>query len=245
MHSKPPRRGSQPSQPTEYWRDTHLMVEGPVVAEFQELFVANWTEQHGPPLLRDDYYPETGQRGGHAVQAVASAPGAMNRLTYVMYLSAITSAKRSVLLTQGYFAPDNQLLNALSDAARRGVDVRLILPRNSDHYAVQQVSRSHYGRLLRDGVRIYERTGTILHAKTAVIDGSWSTVGSTNLELWSFASTDEVNAAVFGSQFAAEMESLFEEDLSESEEVFLEDWKQRPLLDRASQFFFSLFRYWM
>jgi cardiolipin synthase A/B len=239
------RHKKQPSAPTEYWRDTHVMIRGPAASQFQELFIETWGDQHGPPLLRGDYFPKQEQCGDRVVQAVNSRPGYMNRMTYTMYISAIAHARQSIHLTQSYFAPDNRLLQALTDAARRGVDVRIILARYTDHFSVREAGRSQYGELLNSGVRVYERLETVLHAKTAVVDGVWSTIGSTNMDFWSFVSGDEVNAVILDRQFAAEMELLFEDDLEESEEILLEDWKQRPLLDRTKQLFFSLFRYWM
>ena len=240
------RHRGKPTMPIEdYWRDTHVMVEGPAASEFQKLFMTTWAEQGGPPLVRGDYFPKLEQRGDHVVQAVDSRPGYTNRATYIMYVSAIMHARHSVHLTHSYFVPDTLLLQALKDAAKRGVDVRIILPKHTDHFSVRQAARSYYAQLLESGVRIFERSNTVLHAKTAVIDGVWSTIGSTNLELWSFATTDEVNAVILGPQFAAEMESLFEEDLDDSEEISWDDWKQRPLFDRAKQLLFSLLRYWM
>lgn len=221
------------------------MIEGPAASEFQRLFMTTWAEQGGPPLLRSDYFPKLEQCGDDVVQAVDSRPGYTNRTTYVMYVSAIIHARHSIHLTHSYFAPDILLLRALKDAAKRGVEVRIILPRHTDHFSVRQAARWHYAQLLESGVRIFERSNTVLHAKTAVIDGVWSTVGSTNLELWSFATTDEANAVILGSRFATEMESLFEEDLDDSEEILWDDWKQRSLLDRTTQFLFSLLQYWM
>ncbi len=239
------RHKGDPSTVDEYWRDADVMIEGPAVAQFQRLFMATWADQGGPALMRGTYFPKQERCGDQLVQVVGSRPGYMNRRTYAMYLSAIAHASRSIHLTHSYFAPDAEILEALKDAARRGVDVRLILPGYTDHLSVRHAARSYYTGLLEAGVRIYERSDTILHAKTAVIDGVWSTVGSTNLELWSFAATDEINAVVLDRSFAAEMESLFQDDLDESVEILPADWKRRPLFDRAAQLFFSLFRYWM
>jgi cardiolipin synthase A/B len=244
MRGRRHRKG-QPSVPTEYWRDTHVVIEGPAASEFQRLFMDTWTDQHGPLLSKGNYFRNAEGRGDQMVQAVSSQPGYMNRTTYIMYVSAIAHARHSIHLTHSYFAPDTQLLQALKDAASRGVDVRIILPKYTDHFSVREAARWHYSDLLKSGVRIFERRETVLHAKTAVIDGVWSTVGSTNLELWSFVTIDEVNAVILGRQFADEMESLFEDDLDESEEILWENWRQRPLLDRTKQLFFSLFDYWM
>jgi cardiolipin synthase len=162
-----------------------------------------------------------------------------------MYVSAVANASKSVYMTQSYFAPDDEMLEALMQAARRGVDVRIILPEYTDHAVVREAARWHYAQLLKAGVKLYERAATVLHAKTAVIDGVWSTVGSTNLELWSFVSNDEINAVVLGRDFAEDMERAFQDDLEDSNEILLGEWTHRPLLDRAKQFFFNLFHYWL
>lgn len=233
------------SPPEEFWRDTHVMIEGPATRDFQRLFIETWQKQKGPPLAPADYYPVVGRKGDDIVQVVASSKGYANRTAYTMYVSAVASASKSIYMTQSYFVPDDQMLEALTQAARRGVDVRIILPEYTDHNAVREAARWHYAQLLKAGVKIYERAATVLHAKTAVIDGAWSTVGSTNLELWSFVSNDEINAVVLGRDFAEDMERAFQDDLEDSNEVLPGEWTRRPLLDRAKQFFFNLFHYWL
>jgi cardiolipin synthase len=233
------------SPPEEFWRDTQVMIEGPAARDFQRLFIETWQKQKGPPLAPADYYPAVGKKGDDIVQVVASSKGYCNRTTYTMYVSAIANASKSVHITQSYFAPDDQMLEALMQAAQRGVDVRIILPEHTDHGVVRQAARWHYTRLLKTGVKLYERAATVLHAKAAVIDGVWSTVGSTNLELWSFVSNDEINAVVLGRTFAKDMERAFQDDLEDSNEVLLGEWTRRPLFDRAKEFFFHLFRYWL
>jgi cardiolipin synthase len=148
-------------------------------------------------------------------------------------------------MTQSYFAPDDQMMQALTDAAKRGVDVQIILPEYTDHAIVRQAGRWHYGELLKAGVKLYERSGTVLHSKSMVVDGIWSTIGSTNLELWSFVSNDEINAVILSREFAKKMESSFEEDVAESNRILPEEWAQRPLIERTKQFIFNLFNYWM
>ena len=148
-------------------------------------------------------------------------------------------------ITQSYFAPDRQMLEAFTDAAKRGVDVRIILPGSTDHGVVRQAGRRHYGQLLGSGVKIYERQGAILHAKTAVIDGVWSTVGTTNLEMWSLGRNDEINAIVLGPGFGAVMEESFADDLSQSRQILPEEWGERPLLERAKEFFSGLLDAWL
>jgi cardiolipin synthase len=245
VYLKSRRPGDRESPPEAFWRDTNVMVEGPAVAEFQKLFFATWESQNGPALSEAGYFPDTEQKGDHPVQVVGSTRGPMNRSTYLMYVAAIAQAKNSVHVIQSYFVPDTQMLEALTDAAKRGVDVRMILPESTDHAVVRQAGRWRYGELLRSGVKLYERQGAILHAKTAVIDGVWSTVGTTNLEMWSLAHNDEINAVVLGPEFGTLMEESFAYDLAQSREILPQEWGERPLLERAKQFFSSLLEPWL
>jgi cardiolipin synthase len=237
--------GEGGAAPSQLWRDTHLMVEGPAVTAFQELFFRTWTKQNAPLPGTGHYFPEVHETGDQMVQVVASTRGPESRICYMMYVSAIVHARRSVHLTQSYFAPDEQMMRALKDAARRGVDVKIVLPEYSDHGIVRHAGRWHYGELLDAGVKLYERSGVVLHAKTAVIDDSWSTICSTNLDLWSLVTNDEVNAVVIGPAFAEEMEASFQRDLLESKELLAGEWQHRPLPERARQFFAHLFEYWL
>jgi cardiolipin synthase len=123
--------------------------------------------------------------------------------------------------------------------------VKIILPETTDHAIIRQAGRSRYAQLLESGVKIYECQGAILHAKTAVVDGVWSTIGSTNFEYWSLASSDEVNTVVIGSRFGREMEECFAKDLARSIRITPDDWRQRPLLERAKQLFSGLIDRWL
>jgi cardiolipin synthase len=162
-----------------------------------------------------------------------------------MYVSAIKKSQDFVHMTMAYFVPDRQSKNVLREAARRGVDVKLVLPSTSDSNLTFYAGRSHYGDLLESGVKVYERQSSILHAKTAVIDGVWSTVGSTNFELWSFMRNNEINAIILGADFANEMEELFNKDLAESKKITPEYWSRRPILDRMKEFFARLVSHWL
>ena len=155
------------------------------------------------------------------------------------------SASCPDVLTNAYFVPDPQLLAALEGAAARGVDVRLILPSETDSWLVFHAGRGYYGRLLRAGVKIYERRARVLHSKTALIDGVWSTVGSTNLDWRSFLHNHELNAVVLGSEFGAQVQAMFEADLAESDAISLETWKRRPLEMRFKEGFARLWEYWL
>jgi cardiolipin synthase A/B len=227
------------------WRDTDLRLQGPVVAEFQKLFLAHWEQQKGELLAPKNYYPPPERAGRQVVRAIGSSPDEPFSLIYATLLSAIGSAETSVRLTNAYFVPDPQLLAALEAAARRGVDVSLILPAQTDSWLVFHAGRRHYERLLRAGVRIFERRGVILHSKTALIDGVWATVGSTNLDWRSFLHNHELNAVVLGTEFGAAVQAMFDKDLAASDAVTLEQWERRPLDERVKELFARAWEYWL
>ncbi len=227
------------------WRDTDLRLEGPVVAELQKLFVAAWAAQNGPAAQTRDPFPPPVAAGRQVVRAIGSSPDEPYSLIYATLLSAIGSAETSVQLTNAYFAPDPQLLAALEAAAARGVVVRLILPGQTDSWLVFHAGRGYYERLLRAGVRIFERRGVVLHSKTALVDGVWATVGSTNLDWRSFLHNHELNAVVLGAEFGAQVQAMFDADLAGSDEITLARWRQRPLSWRAKEVFARLWEYWL
>ena len=154
---------------------------------------------------------------------------------YVTLLSAINNAETNVYITDAYFAPDVQMLEALEAAAHRGVDVRLLVPERSNEPFIGPATRSHYSELLRAGVRTYQWRGRMLHAKTATIDGVWSTVGSSNLDWWSIARDNELNAVVLSPDFAQQMNRMFRNDLENSEEIKLQRWERRSLMERIEE----------
>jgi cardiolipin synthase A/B len=217
------------------WRDTDLQLEGPVVGEFQKLFMETWKKQRGNALAQKEYFPALNPQGTDIVRAIGSTPDDPYSLMYLTLISAIGNAEKQVYLTNAYFVPDPQLLKALTGAAARGVDVKLILPSHSDSATVFHAGRAHYSSLLQGGVKLYERAGKLLHSKTAVIDGVWSTVGSTNLDWRSFLDNDEINAVILGREFGQKMLAMFAEDLEGSEAIDLERWNQRPLSFRFKE----------
>lgn len=227
------------------WRDTDVQIEGPAVTEFQKLFLDTWKREKGPKLDESTFFPQLKEVGGDLVQVVGNTPGTENRTTFIMYVSAITFAENSVHLTNSYFVPDKQTLKALTDAAQRGVDVKIILPKETDSPMALYAGRYYYSSLLKNGVKIYLRRNAVLHAKTAVIDGIWATVGSTNMDLWSFLREDEVNAIILSRDFSAAMEKMFRKDLEESEQVTLEKWRKRPLFPRIREWMAHLFAHWL
>ena len=228
------------------WRDTDLQLQGPVVADLQHLFMSSWLQQTGVLPLSKAYFPTPRVMGQHLVRAVASQPGnAGNSPIYSTLLSAIGSAENTVSITNAYFAPDPQLLLALTDAAGRGVDVQLILPSQTDSWLIFHAGRSHYETLLKAGVKIHERRGVVLHSKTALIDGVWSTVGSTNLDWRSFVHNQEVNVVVLGPDFGAQLQAIFDADRNASQPVLLRDWQQRPAWSRLKESFARWWDYWL
>lgn len=227
------------------WRDTHLQIDGPVVAEFQKYFLDTWARQHGPSLASRRYFPTLQAQGEAIVRAIGSEADSGDLPIYLTLLSAISHAERKIHLTNAYFVPDPQLRQALADAARRGVDVQIILPSKTDSWAVFHAGRSHYEELLSAGVTLYERRDAVLHSKTATIDGVWSTIGSTNLDWRSFLHNDELNAVVLGADFARQMETLFARDREASTLISHEQWRRRSLFLRLQEWLARRFEYWL
>ncbi|HTY56085.1 MAG TPA: phospholipase D-like domain-containing protein [Candidatus Binataceae bacterium] len=231
-------RSSSSNAPLSSWRDTDIEIEGPVVAEFQHIFIGEWQYQKGPPLNKRDYFPKIPQAGEQIVRVIGSIPERFS-LIYVVLISAIENSESNVYITDAYFSPDRQLLRALENAARQGVDVRLLLPSESDEPFVVSAQRSHYKGLLKAGIKIYEWKGKMLHAKTATIDGVWSTVGTSNLDWWSIARDNELNAIILSHSFGDQMNLMFKNDMESSNQVEPEQWEQRGFYERVKETFAS------
>ncbi|MBC7963219.1 MAG: cardiolipin synthase B [Steroidobacteraceae bacterium] len=268
--SSPLKRKRSKTAPI-HWRDTDVQIQGPAVAEFQKLFLDTWKKQKGPKLSGRNYFPvpaPTGaagastksspagkaqenvsgllkDKGNALVRVVGSTPGQSNRIPFIVYVSAIVFAENSIHMTNSYFIPDDQIIKALTDAARRGVDVKIVLPGITDSRLALYAQRHYYSRLLKSGVKIYEHSTALLHAKTAVVDNVWSTVGSTNMDFLSLLNNDEVNAVVLNKEFAAEMEGMFVRDLADSRRIQLNEWKKRPLFQKILEWFVNLFIRWL
>jgi cardiolipin synthase A/B len=239
--------GRKPTRPSDKqaWRDTDLQIEGPTVAELQKLFLETWEKQKGETLAPREYFPTLARAGNEVVHSIGSSPDDAYSLIYATLISAINSSEREVLLTNAYFVPDPQLVTSLKDAVARGVDVKLVLPARTDSALVFHAGRSHYSDLLRSGIKIYERKDVLLHAKTALIDGVWSTVGSTNLDWRSFLHNQELNAVVLGAEFGTRMRKAFDDDLAQSRQITLEEWESRTLDLRVKELFGRLWQYWL
>ena len=227
------------------WRDTHLQIDGPVVADLQRLFIDTWTQQQGDPLPPRRYFPKLVPQGDDVVRAIGSSPNDAYSLIYATLISAIDSAESEILITTAYFVQDPQLMTALKAAVARGVKVTLLLPSETDSKLVLHAGRASYTELLEAGIRIHERKGALLHSKTALIDGVWSTIGSTNLDWRSFLHNMEVNAVILGPAFGRQMRTLFDRDLAESTEVTLEAWRHRGITPRIREALSKAWEYWL
>jgi cardiolipin synthase len=245
VYSSSPLKRKQSKKTPIRWRDTDIQIEGPAAVEFQKLFLDTWLKQKGPKLSERNYFPDMKEGGNALVRVVGSTPGESNRIPFIMYVSAITFAEYSIHITNSYFIPDDQIVKALTDAAERGVDVKIILPGITDSQMVLYAQRYYYSDLLKSGVKLYEHSTALLHAKTAVVDNVWSTVGSTNMDYLSLLSNDEVNAVILSHGFAVEMEKMFVKDLSNSRQIQLDEWEKRPLFQKIREWIAPLFSRWM
>ena len=226
------------------WRDTHVQIEGPAVTQLQYSFIDLWVQQEGGELPKADYFPTLQPAGDKLIRVLAGDPDGDSDI-YKAMVVAIGEAKKSVHITAAYFVPDQQIVDALKAAAGRGVDVRLVLPGVSDHGFIRYAGQAFYDELLASGVKISELQVAVLHAKTAVIDGAWSTIGSANIDKRSFLHNYELNVVILDPAFGAAMESAFNEDLRDSKPVTLERWRHRPVSDRVKEWMSTLGEYWI
>jgi cardiolipin synthase len=224
------------------WRDTHLGLRGPVAAELARSFVAFWnrfcpanesiTHRH---LLRID-------------PRIAVCQNEAMRMSFPirdLHIAAIDKAEQFIFLTTAYFVPDQMLLEALKAAVRRGVDVRVLLPWNSNHVVANWITHSYFTDCLQAGIRIFGYQYTMLHAKTCTIDGGWSTVGTCNLDRLSLVGNYEINVAIYSVEFARQMSALFAEDATGMFELTMEQWKSRPWYNKVSERILAPLRFMM
>lgn len=226
------------------WRDTHIKIEGPAVAALQWTFLKTLAEQDAADLPTAEFFPPLAIAGDKIVRVLATRPGGEHEI-YKAYTLAMQGAQKSIHLTAAYFVPDPQTVATLVAAAQRGVDVKLVLAAVSDSPLVFYAGQASYSELLAAGVKIYQLKIAVLHAKTAVVDGIWSTVGSSNIDLRSFLHNSELNVVILGEAFGKEMESAFAEDLRDSEQLTQEAWETRPVLDRLREIAAGLVAYWL
>lgn len=221
----------------DHWRDTNVRIEGPVVIFLQAAFAESWLETTGIAIGGENYFPRLDPVGNLTGQIVKSSPSGGSFQNYMLFLLSINSAKKSILITNPYFIPDDVMTEALVKAAGRGVRVEILLPGKIDSQLTYTASRSHYGPLLLGGVHVYEYKASLLHAKTIVVDGVWATIGSTNFDNRSFALNQEINLTVYNREIAQRLERIFADDLKYSERVTYEQWQSRSLYERVMEMF--------
>jgi cardiolipin synthase len=230
------------------WRDTHVSIRGTGATELERHFRETWQRaqcQGDLPAFRD-----VARRAGTVlVQIIASTPQEPdkepNNVIYATLLSVITYAQRSIDITMAYFVPDEALEKELMDAAKRGVKVRIIVPSYSDFSGVFYAGRAHYERLLQAGVELYELEDAFLHSKSIVVDGVWSSVGSTNFDWRSFVHNDEINVCVIDIGFAQAMDRAYQRDLANSRQITAAAWKKRGFLERFRELLWRPVEYWL
>lgn len=219
------------AQDKEHWRDTGLRVEGPIVNHMQGAFCENWIEETGEVPAGEKYFPKTAAAGPTTAHLAYTSPTGSVSSVQVLYYLAIKSARREIIIQNPYLLPDANAINALAEAVKRGVDVKVMVPSTdaTDSPIVQHASHHDFGTLLKRGVKVYEYKKTLLHQKLIVVDGIWSCIGSTNFDDRSFQLNDEVSMAVVDPNIAQQLRNAFNDDLRFAEERHFEEWRDRSL----------------
>jgi cardiolipin synthase len=221
------------AQDPQHWRDTHFQVEGPVVAQMQAVFLDNWIKVSGDVLHGPAYFPQLAPVGNVLAQMFSSSPSGGSESMQLMYLLSISAASRSIDLSAAYFVPDELTSNALVEALRRGVRLRIVVPGpHIDSETVRRASRARWGPLLAAGAVIAEYQPTMYHSKVMVVDRLLVSVGSTNFDNRSFRLNDEATLNIVDAEFAAQQSAIFEYDLGHSRQISLAEWRERPLREQ-------------
>jgi cardiolipin synthase A/B len=233
------------------WRETNVRLQGPIVQSLQEAFVEHWREATSVLLGGKDYFPYppvTVKDVPVLAQVVRSSPLQGNDAMYRVFLQAISSARTSILISTPYLLPGEQLTEALLDAVRRGVRVRVLIPSvvksSGVEFVTQASQREAFGALLDGGVQLHEYSPALLHTKMMIIDGTWATVGSTNLDNRSMAMNDELNVMFYDRTIAKRLEEIFAADVAYSHKVLREQLENREWLHRALGVLLSPFHAW-
>ena len=224
------------------WRDTHLSLYGPAAAELAHSFIAFWNRFCLAQERITQHYPL------HIDPHITVCQNEAMRLSFPirdLHIAAIDKAEHFIFLTTAYFVPDQILLDALKTAVKRGVDVRVLLPWNSNHIVANWITHSYFTDCLKAGIRIFGYQYTMLHAKTCTIDGEWSTVGTCNLDRLSLVGNYEINVAIYSEAFAGQMSALFAEDTTEIFELTMAQWQSRPLYVKLSERLLTPLRFLM
>ena len=229
------------AQDPDHWRDTHFEVEGPVVAQMQAVFLDNWIKVTGDVLHGPDYFPQLSRAGSGRSQMFSSSPSGGSESMQLMYMMAITAASRSIDLSAAYFIPDDLAVRALTEAMKRGVKLRIIVPGgHTDSETVRSASRARWGPLFLAGAVIAEYQPTMYHCKVMIVDGLLVSVGSTNFDNRSFRLNDEATLNIVDATFAGAQTAIFETDLGHSRAVSFAQWSARPFREKLAERFASL-----
>jgi cardiolipin synthase len=237
-----PWRGNADSK--EHWRDTQVRVEGPAVRGLQRAFQENWSEVTGEALVGEEFFPALPPAGASSVAVVPSSPLAAMSGAGRVYSIAIAAATKEIWIANSYFLPDDATETLLTNAVKRGVDVRVIVPSDeqSDVPVTKAAGRSSFGPLLAGGVQFFEYQPTMFHLKTMVVDGVFSTVGSANFDERSFHLNEELNLFVYDGAFAGQMKESFRRDLERCRPYTHATWKGRSLKKRVTEWLVTPFR---
>jgi cardiolipin synthase A/B len=231
------------AQDESHWRDTHYRLDGPAVAQMQAAFMDNWMKTEARVLQGPEYFPKIDRVGDCYGQVFKSSPREGSESVRLMYLLAIASARRNIDIANAYFVPDDLAIEELVAARRRSVKIRILVPGpHIDTEVTRKASRSLWGPLLEAGVEISEYQPTMFHCKVMVVDGLWSSVGSTNFDNRSFRLNDEANLNVYDASFAKEQTEMFEADLTKSRQMTVAAWHARPFSERTTDFLAGLLR---
>jgi cardiolipin synthase len=207
------------------------------VAEIQKLFFVHWQEEGGAKLDQAAYFPKPQAKGSDIVRIIGSSPKQEISRYYVTLVSALRSAESKIWISNAYFVPTPDEVEALIEAAERGVDVRVMVPEKSDSPPAVEAARSHYTDLLEAGVKVFETRNVVLHSKTVVIDGVWSAIGSSNFDHRSVLFNDEIDAIVIGKKTAEDLEAIFKDGEQTSNAIDRESWEaQRTFAERMRGF---------
>ncbi len=223
-------------QDADHWRDSHFRIEGPAVAQMQAVFMDNWLKVTGQVMHGEPYFPSLQPAGQSQAQVFSSSPSGGSESMQLMYHLSITAANRSIDLSSAYFVPDDLTSKTLTDALKRGVNVRIITPGEIiDTDVVRAASRGSWGPLLQAGAEMYEYQPTMYHVKAMIVDKLLVSVGSTNFDNRSFRLNDEANLNVFDAAFAERQAQVFEDDLRRARRVTYEEWADRPLKEKVME----------
>jgi cardiolipin synthase len=246
-YENPPGAAIPPDGDTRhaYWRDTAVRIDGPAVAELQKLFFDTWREQKAPDADPADYFPPLPRQGVQTIRIIGSSPGDQKPLYYASLLTAMQSARKRVWLCSGYFVPPHQEREELARIARAGIDVRVVAPAFSDVQSAVYAARAAYGDLLEAGAHIYEMRDAVVHAKLAVVDDTWTMIGSSNLDRRSVVFNNEVDAVVLGHDTAGQVEAVMRQYMDVAREVDLAKWAHRSLGERLRELEARVWQYWM